>query len=199
MKILILYTPRSGTNSITDYFLKQNPNYKYFNQPFSLYEESGIKKIPYEECVKYENVLVKSDINNFSLLKINKQKIVNDFDKVLLISRKNKRDQVISWLIAEKNKNFLDKTKRKYYLDGINEEMIKEQEDRFAYFENILYTLKDPLFRFFYYEDLFYGDFSELFDYLNINHIDEDFKNILDKINKYNLGYQFDKTNKTIL
>jgi hypothetical protein len=199
MKILILYTPRSGTNSITDYFLKQNPNYEYFNQPFTLYEESGIKKIPYEECIKYENVLVKSDINNFSLLKINKQKIVNDFDKVLLISRKNKRDQVISWLIAEKNKNFLDKTKRKYYLDGINEEMIKEQEDRFAYFENILYTLKDPLFRFFYYEDLFYGDFSELFDYLNINHIDEDFKNILDKINKYNLGYQFDKTNKTIL
>jgi hypothetical protein len=199
MKILILYTPRSGTNSITDYFLKQYPNYEYFNQPFTRYKETGIKKTGYEECIKYENVLVKSDINSFSLLKIDKQKIINDFDKVLLISRKNKREQVISWIVAENNKNFLDKTKRKYYLDGISEEMIKEQEDEFVSFENVLFESKDPLFRFFYYEDLFYGDFSELFDYLNINYIDEDFKNILDKNNKYNIGYHPSKTKKTIL
>ena len=111
MKILILYLPRSGTNSITDYFLKQHPNYQYFNQPFTHYKEPGIKKTKYEECIKYENVLVKSDINSFSLLKINKRKIINDFDKVLLISRKNKREQVISWIVAENNENFLDKTK----------------------------------------------------------------------------------------
>jgi len=199
MKILILYIPRSGTNSITDYFLKQNTNYEYFNQPFTRYKESGIKKIQYEECIKYENVLIKSDINNFSLLQINKQKIINDFDKVLLISRKNKREQAISWLVAENNKNFLDKTKRKYYLDGISEEMIKEKEDEFVSFENVLYELKDEQFRFFYYEDLFYGDFSQLFDYLNINHIDEDFKNILNNNNKYNMGYHLSKTNKTII
>ena len=199
MKILILYTPRSGTNSIVEYFLKQNPNYKYFNQPFTLYEEPGIEKIPYEECIKYENVLVKSDINNFSKLKINKQKIINDFDKVLLISRKNKREQAISFIFAKKNKNFLDKTKRKYYLDGISEKMIKQQEDMFISFEKTLHELKNPLFRFFYYEDLFYGDFSELFNYLNLNHIDEDFKNILDKRNKYNIGYHNSKTNKTII
>jgi 6-pyruvoyl-tetrahydropterin synthase len=199
MKILILYVPRSGTNSITDYFLKQNPYYEYFNQPFALYKESGIKKMRYEECIKYENVLVKSDISYFNLLKINKQKIINDFDKVLLISRKNKREQAISCIIAENNKNFLDKTKRKYYLNGISEETIKKQEDMFVSFENTLHELKNPLFRFFYYEDLFYGDFSELFDYLNIKHIDEDFKNMLDNSNKYNIGYHPIKTNQTIL
>jgi hypothetical protein len=199
MKILILYLPRSGTNSITDYFLKQHPNYQYFNQPFTHYKEPGIKKTKYEECIKYENVLVKSDINSFSLLKINKRKIINDFDKVLLISRKNKREQVISWIVAENNENFLDKTKRKYCLDGISEELIKYEEDMFVYWENILFELKDPLFRFFYYEDLFYGDFSELFDYLNINHIDNDFKNILDKNNKYNIGYHDTKEIKTLI
>jgi len=199
MKILILYIPRSGTNSITNYFLKQNPNYEYFNQPFTHYKEPGIKKISYEECIKYENVLVKSDIDNFSLLKINKQTIIKDFDKVLLISRKNKRDQAISSIVAGNNENFLDKTKRKYYLDGISEEKIKQQEDAFIYWENVLFQLKDSLFRFFYYEDLFYGDFSELFHYLDINHIDEDFKNILDKNNKYNIGYYLSKTNQTIL
>ncbi len=191
--------PRSGTNSIADYFLKQHPNYEYFNQPFINYKESGFKKIRYDECIKYENVLVKSDINYFSKLKINKQKIINDFDKVLLISRKNKRNQAISLIVAENNKNFLDKTKRKYYLDGISEEMIKEMEDMFVYWENILFELKDPLFRFFYYEDLFYGDFSELFNYLNIKHIDEDFNNILDKNNKYNIGYHDTKKSKTLI
>jgi len=199
MKILILYVPRSGTNSITDYFLKQQPNYEYFNQPFTLYKETGIKKIRYEECIKYENVLVKSDINSFNLLKINKQKIINDFDKVLLISRKNKRNQAISYIDAENNKNFLNKTKRKYYLDGISKERIKELEERFTNLENVLFELKDPLFRFFYYEDLFYGDFYELFNYLNINHIDEDFKNILDNSNKYSIGYHPNKINKTII
>jgi hypothetical protein len=199
MKILILYTPRSGTNSITEYFLKQNPNYKYFNQPFTLYKEPGIEKSRYEECIKYDNVLVKSDINNFSLLKIDKHKIINDFHKVLLISRKNKREQAISFIFAKNGKNFLDKTKRQYYLDGISEEMIEHYENTFKSFDNVLYEFTDPRFRFFYYEDLFYGDFSELFDYLDINNINEDFKNILDKNNKYNIGYHSSKIKKTLI
>jgi hypothetical protein len=199
MKILVLYTPRSGTNSISDYFLKQNPNYKYLNQPFSPYIESGIKRISYTECIKYDNILVKSDITSFKSLKISKQKIINDFDKVLLISRKNKKDQAISFVVAKDNKNFLDKTKRQYYLDGIGEEIIEHHENLFKSFEDMLYKFQDSRFRFFYYEDLFYGDFSELFDYLNIDYIDDDFKNILDKSNKYNIGYHSSKTNKTVL
>jgi hypothetical protein len=199
MKILILYTPRSGTNSITEYFLKQNPNYKYFNQPFTLYKEPGIEKSRYEECIKYDNVLVKSDVNSLSLIKINRQKIIKDFDKVLLISRKNKREQAISFIIAKNNKNFLEKTKRQYCLEGIDEERIEHYEDVFKTFENMLYEFEDPRFRFFYYEDLFYGDFSELFYYLSINHIDEDFKNILNKNNKYNVGYHLSKNSKTVI
>jgi hypothetical protein len=199
MKILILYTPRSGTNSIAEYFLKQNSNYKYFNQPFTAYKELGIEKIPYEICIKYDNVLVKSDINIFSLLKINKQKVVNDFHKVILIARKNKREQAISFIVAKNNKNYLDKTKRQYYLDGIGEEVIQHYENVFKSSEDMLYEFEDARFRFFFYEDLFYGDFSELFDYLNINYIDEDFKNILNKNNKYNIGYLSSKKSKTIL
>jgi hypothetical protein len=199
MKILILYTPRSGTNSIAEYFLKQNSNYKYFNQPFTFYKEPGIEKIPYEECIKYDNVLVKSDVNNLSSLKINRQKIIKDFDKVLLISRKNKREQAISFIVAKNNLNFLNKTKRQYHLDGIDEEKIEHYETIFKSFDSMLYEFEDPRFRFFYYEDLFYGDFSELFNYLNLNHIDEDFKNILNKENKYNTGYHLSKKNQTIL
>jgi len=189
MKILILYTPRSGTNSIAEYFLKQNPNYKYFNQPFSPYVEPGIKKVSYNECIKYNNILIKNDITSFKLLKINKEKIINDFDKVLLISRKNKIEQSISFMIAKKNKNFLDKTKRKYNFNEIDKEIIEEGVCAFKKFENMLYEFKDPSFRFFYYEDLFYKNFYELFDYLNIKYIEDDFQNILNKNNKYNIGY----------
>jgi menaquinone-dependent protoporphyrinogen IX oxidase len=199
MKILILYTSRSGTNSIAEYFIKQNPNYKYFNQPFTSYKENGIEKISYEECIKYDNILVKSEINCFKLLKIDKQKVINDFHKVLLISRKNKREQAISFINAKNNENFLDKTKRQYYLDGICEEMIKRKEDEYTLLENILHEFTDPRYRFFYYEDLFYGDFSELFDYLNIKYIEDDFENILNKNNKYNIGYHPSKMKKTLI
>ena len=192
MKILILYTPRSGTNSIAEYFLKQNPNYKYFNQPFSPYVEPGIKKVSYNECIKYNNILIKNDITSFKLLKINKEKIINDFDKVLLISRKNKIEQSISFMIAKKNKNFLDKTKRKYNFAEVDKEIIEEGEEAFKRFENMLYEFKDISFRFFYYEDLFYGNFNELFDYLNIKYVKDDFENILNKNNKYNIGYTID-------
>lgn len=192
MKILILYTPRSGTNSIAEYFLKQNPNYKYFNQPFSPYVEPGIKKVSYNECIKYNNILIKNDIASFKLLKINKEKIINDFDKVLLISRKNKIEQSISFMIAKNNKNFLDKTKRKYNFAEVDKEIIEEGEEAFKRFENMLYEFKDISFRFFYYEDLFYGNFNELFDYLNIKYVKDDFENILNKNNKYNIGYTLD-------
>jgi hypothetical protein len=191
MKILILYTPRSGTNSISEYFIKQNPNYKYFNQPFTPYRTAGITQSSYNECIEYDNVLVKTDINNFKLLKISKEKIIKDFDKVLLISRKNKREQAISYMVAKNNKNFLDKTKRKYNLDGINKEIIENCQNACKRFENMLYEFKDQSFRFFYYEDLFYENFNELFDYLNIKYIEDDFENILNKNNKYNIGYTF--------
>ena len=192
MKILILYTPRSGTNSIAEYFLKQNLNYKYFNQPFTPYKTAGIKRVSYNQCIEYDNILIKSEINCFKLLKISKEKIINDFDKVLLISRKNKIEQSISFMVAKRNKNFLDKTKRKYNFDEKDKEIIEEGEEAFKRFENMLYEFKDKSFRFFYYEDLFYGNFKELFDYLNIKNIKDDFENILNKNNKYNIGYTFD-------
>ena len=73
MKILVLYTARSGTNHICDYFLRQNPNYKYFNQPFTTYQEDGIVRVSYEDCIKHDNVLIKSAVAIFEKL-INKEK-----------------------------------------------------------------------------------------------------------------------------
>ena len=84
MRILLLYTPRSGTNSLCKYFLKQNPNYEYINQPWAEYQEGEIKFVPYEQCVKHQNVLIKSEISNLDKLNISVEKLHRDFDKIFM-------------------------------------------------------------------------------------------------------------------
>lgn len=199
MKILILYTARSGTNHICDYFLKQNLNYKYFNQPFTSYREDGIVKALYKECIEYDNVLVKSVINSFERLNISKEQILLEFDKVLLISRKNKKNQAISYIIASDTKNFLDKDKRDYYVEGIDNKTLDAVEQMKVEDHSKLLAFMDSSFRFFYYEDLYYGDFTALFEYLGIKFIQEDFDDMLDIKNKYRRKDLSSKTKKTLL
>ena len=198
MKILVLYTARSGTNHICDYFLRQNPNYKYFNQPFTTYQEDGIVRVSYEDCIKHDNVLVKSAVAIFEKLNISKEQVLSDFDKVLLISRKDKKEQAISYIIASNTKNFLDKNKRGYYVEGIDEEFLNEIEELKIKQHNRLLSFVDSYSRFFYYEELYYGDFSELFEYLDIKFIQKDFDDILDIKNKYRREDLRSKATKTL-
>jgi hypothetical protein len=198
MKILILYTARSGTNSIASYFLKQNPTYEYFNQPFTRYVEDGIRHSTYNKCINFDNVLVKSEISNFEEINVSKEQILLDFDKVLLISRKNKKDQAISYIIANTAKNFLDKRKRGYYIEMVDDKVLNSVEEYKTGQHNKLIKLMDSSFRFFYYEDLYYGDFSELFEYLGIKFIQSDFDDILDIKNKYRYKDLVSKTIKTL-
>jgi hypothetical protein len=199
MKILIIYTPRSGTNSIANYFLKQNKHYQYFNQPFSLYGKEGITPTTYDECISYDNVLVKNEIRSFHKLNITKEKILNDFDKVLLISRKNKKEQSISYLIAENSNNFLGKDKRVYYVESIDDEILEEKIKTSVKLQIILEQYISDEIPLFYYEDLYYDDFSKLLQYLNIQYIDEDFKNILDIKNKYKVKELYIKKQNTLI
>jgi hypothetical protein len=199
MKVLVLYTARSGTNHICDYFLRQNLDYKYFNQPFALYQEDGIVKAPYKECIKYDNVLIKSEISYFQELNVSKEQILLEFDKVLLLSRKNKKDQAISYVIAGNAKNFLSKNKRNYYVEGIDDRTLSAVEEFKVEQHSKLLSFMDNSFRFFYYEDLYYGDFSELFEYLNIKFIQKDFNDILDIRNKYRHKDLSSKIIKTLI
>lgn len=198
MKVLVLYTPRSGTNHICDYFLRQNPNYKYFNQPFTLYRENGIVRASYKECIKHGNVLIKSDIASFEELNVSKERVLLDFDKVLLLSRKNKKEQAISFIIAKNARNFLSKDKRNYYVEGINSDSLSITEEFKVELHSKLLNFMDSSFRFFYYEDLYYSDFSELFEYLGIRFIQEDFDDLLDTKNRYRHKDLPSKTVKTL-
>ncbi len=196
----MLYSPRSGTNSICDYFLKQKSTYTYFNQPWSLYQEGGVlKKAKYNECLQYDEVLTKSEITSFKRLKISNEKMLSDFDRVLLMSRRNKKEQAISYLIAESNKNFLSKDKRKYFIDSITDHQIESAKSYLDNADNILNELKDAGCKIFYYEDLYYGGFEEIFEFLNLKYIKSDFDNILDKGNRYFSGEWESKKIKSII
>jgi hypothetical protein len=199
MKILILYTPRSGTNSIASYFLKQNTNYEYFNQPFSQYEEEGIRHITYKQCLEYDNVLVKSDISNFVRLDISVEQLLLDFDKVVLISRKNKTEQSISFIIALIRHNFLDKSKRSYFTGNIDTGKIEEAIKQFEDWQIMLEKYSNINIPLFYYEDLYYDNFSKLFEFLEIKYLEEDYKNILDIKNKYKTKDLEKKETKTLV
>jgi hypothetical protein len=199
MKILILYTPRSGTNSIASYFLMQNTNYHYFNQPFTHYMEEGIRHCAYNDIIKYDNVLIKSDIVSFSSLKIDKKRLISDFDKILLISRKDKKEQSVSFIIAAIHNNYLDNTKRTYFTGGIDEEEMGKQIKVLENCQSGLEEYLDPKIPLFYYEDLYYGNFSKLFEFLKIKYVETDFMDILDIKNKYKSKDLEKKTINTLL
>jgi hypothetical protein len=199
MKILLLYSPRSGTNSIGDYFMRHNPNYVYYNQPFSSYVNESIKKYPYKECISNSNVFIKSEITNFINLKITKDQLVKDFDKILTVSRRDKKNQAISYILAEKNKNFLNKNKRKYFLGDISEETLKRVETYLNKSDELLEDFKDITTSHFLYEDLFYGDFYKLFEYLELEYTEKDFNEILNNSNKYMYGEIPSKKIKTLI
>lgn len=199
MKILLLYSPRCGTNSIGDYFIKQNSDYIYYNQPFSEYSEGYLKKASYSECISHTKVFIKSEITNFIRLKISKDKLVQDFDKILTISRKNKKEQSISFILASKNINFLNKSKRKYFLENITQESIDSVEKYLKKCDEFLEEFNDITLSHFLYEDLFYGDFSELFNVLELKYIQQDFNEMLDIKNKYMSGTLSTKKIKTLL
>lgn len=197
----MLYSPRSGTNSICDYFLKQNPDYTYLNQPWSPYQEKEIKlkKEKYEDCLKYDKVLIKSEISAFENLKISYDNVLSDFDKIILMARRNKKEQATSSLIAQYNTNFLSKVKRKYFIDSITD---NEMEFSISYLNNcdtIFEKLRLIGCKQFYYEDLYYNNFDEIFQFLNIKLIEEDFENILNIKNKYFLGEWESKKEKSLL
>jgi hypothetical protein len=201
MKILMLYNARSGTNSIAAYFMKQYPEYTYLNQPWSLYNaEPGIVQIPYDNCIEYENVFVKSEFSNLETHKIKKETLIKDFDKILLLARRDKREQAISAIIAQKNLSFLNKEKKKYFVDGLDETHIRSLQTAHADKEIQMQEYIEYGAQMFFYEDLFYGEgFGKLFEFLDLKYIQEDFDAILNSKNRYKSGELETKKTKTLI
>ena len=199
MKILLLYTPRSGSTSILNYFQKLKPNYECFNEPWFEWMVKNVHKneIRYSDLISKDNIFVKSA---YKTLPVSLETTVKDFDKIIILLRKNHKEQVESSVLTHKEQNFLNHKPRKYNTYNINDGELKEASDRYSFLNetisNFALTNNLPIF---YYEDLYYDDFTPLFNELNIEYDMKQYDIYLNVHNKYRIGDVSNKTLKTLL
>lgn len=183
MKIILIYTPRSGSTSIFKYFEKLKPDYLCFNEPWFEWMQANLhkKNITYNDVISNKNVFVKS---TYKTLPVSLEQIIKDFDKVFILLRKNKEEQIQSYALTEMENSYLNYEKRTYNIPSISNESLIELTQRYDFLnEKLTFFSKKFNIPLFFYEDLYYGNsfpyfFSELgvkydqtyFDeYLNIN------------------------------
>jgi hypothetical protein len=159
--------------------------------------------INYKDLIKDDNIFIKSDIGSFIKENINLESVKSDFDKIIILDRKDKEKQMESLIHAKQNNSFLESNK--YWFDcnsnyTIEDNEIIKSEKGITELKNQIPILTKILnAKLYYYEDLFFGDFSDILDYLEMDYNVEYFNLYLDKKNKYRLGDNIRKENKSLL
>lgn len=188
MKILLLYTPRSGSTAILKYFEKIKTEYKCFNEPWFewMVENVHKNKNEYVDLITKQNIFVKSA---YKTLPVSLDTLLTDFDKIVILLRKNQKEQVESSILVHKEESFLNNTPRNYNLHNITDAEFQTTYDRYSFLNETLFnfgTLNNlPIF---YYEDLYYGNFNPLFNELEIEYNELYYKEFLDTTNKYRIS-----------
>ena len=188
MKILLLYTPRCGSTSILKYFEKIKTEYECFNEPWFewMVENVHKNKNEYVDLITKQNIFVKSA---YKTLPVSLDTLLTDFDKIVILLRKNQKEQVESSILVHKEESYLNNTPRNYNLYSITDDEFQTKYDIYSFLNETLFnfgTLNNlPIF---YYEDLYYGDFQPLFDELELEYNDLYYKEFLDTTNKYRIG-----------
>ena len=199
MKIALIYTPRSGSTSILKYFQKVKPDYVCYNEPWFEWMQKNLynEDITYEKVISMDNVFIKSA---FKTLPVSLEQIIKDFDKVIFLLRRNKKEQVESAALLSRQNDFLNYTKRKYWVDSINDEERTFFEDRYDFLNDTLTNcaLKNNK-KIFYYEDLYYGSFDEFFNEMELPFNEFAFNEHLNIKNRYREDEIVSKDKKTII
>lgn len=167
--LLILATPRSGSSALYQAIASSYFEYHSYYEPWSKWNPV---KVEGEHIVK-------------SLIHHRKQwsDIINDYDKVIYISRRNKESGYRSYLQATYTRNFVNKYK--------HDDDLKDNDNVKKFYYHIHNMLeKEAQDKIWYYEDLFYNkqEVDKLIRYhqLNIRHTDR-FHNYFNT--KYSYGY----------
>jgi hypothetical protein len=197
MKIALIYTPRCGSTSIFEYFKVLKPNYICYKEPWFTTVNDGII-IDYDKIISEDNIFIKS---TYKHLIVPIEKILNDFDRVIFLSRKDKRKMVESLINANNGFNYFDRSKRKYWTEYMDEEEINQKIQMYEEIDKTLFDLSVKYGnKMFYYEDLYYNDLSPILNELDLDLVQPYFDNILDQKNKYRIEGELEtKKHITIL
>ena len=200
MKIILIYTPRSGSTSILNYFSKIKPEYSCYNEPwFSWMQENLYKEvIDYQKVISQDNVFVKTTLK---MLPVSLEQVTKDFDKVIFLLRRNKKEQVESAALVTIENAYLNYNKRQYWVESIEENEINRLNDRYDFLnQSLIKASQDFNKSLYYYEDLYNGDFTPLFNELGIEYNEEVFNEFLNLNKRYRIDEDLEtKKNKTLL
>ncbi len=180
MKICILATGRCGSTSLYSCIKEHlNAEYTFLEEPFDRYKTTK-KGLTID--FNTPNVLIKTLIGQIPNEKDGMmvyEWIFQTFDKVILLDRKNKIEQVESFAFHTTN-NIKDRHNRKrvYYFNSISDEVMDKWELDINIASEFLTTLsKENNKKIYYYEDLFVNKdqliIDEIFKYLNLTPIKE--------------------------
>lgn len=189
MKIALIYTARSGSSSIFKYFEKLKPEYDCYNEPWFWW--SKLNRYT-KENTEYDNLLLKDNLfikSTLSSLPVSLEQIINDFDKVIFLMRRNFKEQLESTILVNKERTYFNHKKRKYKVYSITDKEIEEYTELInKNIETINSTASKYNLPIFYYEDLYFESFDKLFKELNLYYNQIAFSEFLDKTNKYRIG-----------
>jgi hypothetical protein len=169
MKTLLLALPRTGSTSITNYVLETHKETLTIVEPFNtlLYK----KPFLYNELIAHSNVFIKTMFadNPPDLQELTHKdfvrKLHKDFDKVICLFRKNKKEHIESYTQAELTNKWVNQYKyssKSPVLFDTLKLRIETKESEMVEVSNELGLQK------YYYEDLYLsGNNSNMKEFLN--------------------------------
>jgi hypothetical protein len=164
MIITIIAEPRSGSTNLANWFIP-NKNFTVFIEPLNK-NASQYKVITPVKNWKYNtpHLLIKE----IYTVDANLQDITNISDKIIVLYRENKKEQLESWLVANQTNNWGG--------EWVNNKVdIQGRDAKIKYFENLTegmqreYIDNSNYFKI-SYEDLYYKNkFQKLLDYIGVD------------------------------
>jgi len=196
MKIALICLPRTGSTNIRKYFENVNTQYKVYNEPFNPPIEPHLTWPieTYDNVILNKNVFVKgicwhipAELSESSIYEFY-EKLKQDFDKIVILKRKNIIDIAKSILHAQT----YDIWHKQYIINKIDDTALNHTLNYIKEKNTLLDELiKIHNFNVYYYEDIFYNK-DLMINFLNnidCEYNETFFNKFLRIENKYSLEY----------
>jgi hypothetical protein len=200
MKIAVISLPRTGSTSISRYYKNTNKDVIVIDEPFNLVVNNPT--ILYDDLIKNNNLFIKTmygdnplEFENMSAKEF-VLKLIDDFDLVLFLTRRNIKEHTESYVQASQTSKWASS----YVYNSKFDILYNEVEDKLNSLNlEMIQTCNELNKSLYFYEDL-YNQFSKerIIQFLYSIGCDYDkemFNKFLDTSNKYRVT----TTHKTII
>lgn len=168
MVITILAEPRTGSTNLANWFLhRHKKEFTVLFEPLNKTSANYKKNQPVSEWKYNTNHFLIKEIYTPD---ISLEELVNFSDKIIILYRENKKEQLESWLVARETNNW-------HVAWGDNMTSMTNIEEKIQYFNSLIigfetnYINNSSFFKI-SYEELYYNNgFQKIVDYINLNFV----------------------------